>query len=69
MQDIYLQLIDYAEYTTLQQVQLSHCADLIIGTQGAGLMWYAFNTLLIESSFLLAFFSYVYHCREPILGC
>ena len=43
MQDIYLQLIDYAEYNTLQQIQLSHCADLIIGTQGAGLMWYACN--------------------------
>ena len=33
------QVIDYEAYSTVQQMQLSHCAHIIIGSQGAGMTW------------------------------
>ena len=52
MNDFYFQLIDYGKYTTSQQMQISHCADLIIGTQGAGNMWYAHTCILVYEIFV-----------------
>ena len=34
-----VQLIDFAEYPFIEQLQIAYCTDILIGAEGAGMMW------------------------------
>ncbi len=39
--------VSFEKYSLEEQMQIAHCTDVLIGVQGAGLMW---SVLLINSN-------------------
>ena len=42
-------LVDFAELTIAEQMQLAHCTKVLIGVQGAGLIWFVAQTYIVCS--------------------